>query len=163
MLETRDLENILNRVHQWTWQVDQKISIFAAIQGAVFGVLLQPLFTWYQTATSERYRVAIFLGLALQIVGIVHSAIALFPRTKNPTRTKSVTFFGDIAAQSLEDYIKKLKSMTDAAYQQDCIGQIHTCARIAALKFRYFKRAVRLSGVGLIVIALGYAAFRFME
>lgn len=154
MLPNEELDKILNRVHQWTWQVDQKVSIFLTAQAAVLAWLIEPTAKWFAMPGAWPKLTVIASGL-LQGAAIWNSCRALFPHTESAS-SKSVTFFGHIGAMKLAEYRKALEATDDAAYRDDFISQIHVCSVIASTKFERFKLALILSGIGLGVLALSY-------
>jgi hypothetical protein len=98
--------------------------------------------------------------MGLQLWAMGRAGGALFPHTENTSGIKSVTFFGDIASLSLEDYQKAVADTSRDSYDADFVSQIHVCARIATSKFRHFKQSLLLAGAGLGYLALTYLVFK---
>lgn len=152
-----ELERILDRVHEWTRAADAKTDVLVAIQAGVLAFLLPPVTTWWTNATMPPPRWVqggIALGLAALVIGIYNALMALFPRTKNPHRLKSVTFFGDIAAWKLDEYRSKLDEITNERWREDLVTQIHASAAICVMKHHAIKVSVVFFVIGLATLAL---------
>jgi len=154
-LQTSDLENILNRIHTWNGQVDQKVSIFLTAQAAVLAFVSDPLTTWFNEA-GLTHKAAILLGVALQVAALYKSTRALFPDTNNPHEPTSVTFFGHVGRMPFADYDTRLRTISDEEYRHDFVTQIHVSARIVADKVDHFKVSVLLSGIGLAIVGVAF-------
>lgn len=159
MLEKVDLENILNRVHTWTHQVDEKVNVLLAAQVGLFAFLLQPLIEIFKNA-HWTYKAAVGTALGFQIWAIWHAGRALFPQTHNASSHHSVTFFGDIASESLDDYRKRVHAMTPESYDDDFLAQIHICSQIVVSKFTHFKKSIIRAGIGLGLLGITYVVFK---
>ena len=68
MIEKVDLENILNRVHTWTHQVDEKVNVLLAAQVGLFAFLLEPLTEIFKNA-HWTYKAVVGTAMRLQILG----------------------------------------------------------------------------------------------
>jgi peptidoglycan/LPS O-acetylase OafA/YrhL len=80
-IETKDLEPILDRVHEWTRSADTKVDILTAIEAAVVALLISPLVTWVQDPKAENWQKLMFvLGFLLLVAALINSLQALFPR-----------------------------------------------------------------------------------
>jgi hypothetical protein len=161
MLSTTDLERILDRIHIWTRSLDQRIGVLVGLESGVLGFALIRILDWY-TRTADRpwFQATILVGLVLLACGLVEALRALFPRTGNLSHDRSLTFFGDIAAESLDSYRKKIDSASDESYRRDFVDQIHTSSVIAAKKFHSFKLSVLLFASGLATVACSYCIYR---
>ncbi|MBI3493811.1 MAG: hypothetical protein HY047_18845 [Acidobacteria bacterium] len=160
MLPTTDLERILDRIHAWTRSVDQRIGVLVGLESAVLGFALIRILDWYHRLTERPwFQGAILIGLGLLTASIVEALRALFPRTGNVSRCRSLTFFGDIAGESLDSYRQKVDSANDESYRRDFVDQIHTSSVIAARKFHSFKLSVLLFASGLATVACAYCIY----
>lgn len=159
-VETRDLERILNRIHQWTQNADVKTDILTATEAAAFGFLVSGVNgIMAEPATSFWFEAAFVLGIACLIAALTRSVLALFPRMHGST-VASVTFFGHIADRSLAEYRARLNTISDDELREDYVTQIHVSAVIAARKHRHIKRAVQLFCTGLLIISVTYLRLR---
>jgi hypothetical protein len=157
MIQREELKELLNRVQYFGSAADSKVGVLTAIQAAVFAYILPELGEWLEkSTTSVLMRGALVLGIVLMGYGIFKSIEAIFPRTRNPRRLKSVTFFGDIALLDVPEYRHKLESMTEEAWQADYISQIHTNSVITAQKYHSIKVAVAAFGLGMLELAACY-------
>jgi hypothetical protein len=156
-VDDSELKGILDRVQQWGIAADNKVNVLTAIQAAVFAFILPKTGDWIQRPSTSNYMsVALALGLLLLVAALGASVAAIFPRTKNPHRLKSVTFFGDINAMTAADYRKKLDAMTPPRWKEDYISQIHTNSIITTRKHHTIKIAVALFTAGLGVLGACY-------
>lgn len=158
--ERHDLENILNRVHEWIRSADQKISIFLAFEGIVVTLLAPSLFDWVQLALLECRPFSLLL-LCTGIGFIFYSLYkmifqALMPRVAHNLLTRSILFFGDIASYELHEYQERLKQINDDDLKADFVSQIHTSSVIATLKHGKFKESVTIASIGIVLIILGW-------
>jgi len=92
----------------------------------------------------------VLVGLAAAgcISSIAMAALAAFPRPG--TRHGSLIFFGSIATMARDDYFNKLRAVPQMEFARDLADQCHRVAVIAALKFRWVRRAM----VAMIVAAV---------
>ena len=176
MIETDDLEAILDRVHEWTRAADVKIDILTAIEAGVVAVLTPALVVWIQDPRNAfENKLWFLLGFGLLLVALTKSLQALFPRTsdqwwmrlwrwiqgKHPDEIpKSVTYFGHIADVSLADYRERLNTITPADLRADWIGQIYLSAGIAGRKHHNIKVGILLFCIGLVIIGLTYVTWK---
>ena len=153
-----DLKGILDRVQTWGIAADNKVNVLTAVQAAVFAFVLPKTGEWFdKPATSFWMEVFLACGLLLLAGGLAKCVDAIFPRTKNTQRIKSMTFFGDINALSLEEYRATLQEMTPEKWREDYVSQIHTNAVIATRKHQSIKIAVSLFGSGIVVLGVCYS------
>lgn len=154
-IENTDLERILDRVHEWTRSADHKTDVLIAIQSVVVGVLADNLLWWLTVADVGGWvRFFFGLGAAGLSAGIGLGILALFPITRNPTRHKSITFFGDVAATTLDEYRNRVCSMSDEELREDFVTQIHACSKIAADKHWSIKASVAMHVGALAWLAI---------
>src|SRR5712692_5465072 len=176
MIETEDLEPILDRVHEWTRAADVKVDILTAIEAGVVALLIPSLVTWIQDPRDAfENKLWFLLGFGFLLAALIKSLQALFPRTSDQwwkrlwrwirgehadEIPKSITYFGHIAAMTLADYRARLGTLTPEDLREDCISQIHLSAGIALRKHHNIKVAILLFCVGLIVVAWTYVAWK---
>lgn len=173
-VDTKDLEAILDRIHEWTRTADVKTDILTATEAAVVGFLLAELNSvMAEPSTSFWYEVTFVVGVVFLILALARSVMALFPRvTRDPwwrrllsgkheeSTFKSVTYFGHIAELNLAQYRVRLDSISEADLREDYITQIHISSVIATRKHNDIKKAIQLSCVGLIVVGVTYLRLR---
>lgn len=176
MIETEDLEPILNRVHEWTRAADVKVDILTATEAGVVALMLPALVTWIQDpGNALENKLWFLLGFGFLLVALMKSIQALFPRTtdqwwKRVWRwarrehadeiPKSITYFGDIADMTRADYRERLDTITPADLREDWIGQIHLSAGIAGRKHHNIKVAILLFCIGMMIIGWTYVAWK---
>ncbi len=76
------------------------------------------------------------------VASIAMAALAAFPRPG--TRPGSLVFFGSIAMMERDEYFAKLRSVPQAEFARDLADQCHRVAVLAALKFRWVRRAMAM-------------------
>jgi hypothetical protein len=74
------------------------------------------------------------------VASIAMAALAAFPRPGN--RPGSLVFFGSIATMPREDYFDRLRAVPQVEFARDLADQCHRVAVLAALKFRWVRRAM---------------------
>ncbi|HTP71174.1 MAG TPA: Pycsar system effector family protein [Burkholderiaceae bacterium] len=84
----------------------------------------------------------LLLGLttAICVASIAMAALAALPRPG--TRPGSLVFFGSIAEMSRDDYFERLRTVAQVDFARDLAEQCHRVAVLAALKFRWVRRAM---------------------
>lgn len=156
-MKKQEIENNLNRIHEWIKSVDQKVSIFLAFQGITLTLLFSEVFFWSKKHIYNFSCMDVFIF----IIGVVSIGFSLYksiaviiPRLKNHKKYKSIIYFKDIAELDLKDYKKKVLELKEEDYQDDLINQIHISATIVNRKNREFRDSIIffLIGIGLLVI-----------
>jgi hypothetical protein len=74
------------------------------------------------------------------VASISMAALAAFPRPGN--RPGSLVFFGSIASMDRDEYFARLRNVAQADFARDLADQCHRVAVLAALKFRWVRRAM---------------------
>jgi hypothetical protein len=74
------------------------------------------------------------------IASIAMAAVAAFPRPGH--RAGSLVFFGSIADMARDDYFARLRAVSQVEFARDLADQCHRVAVLAALKFRWVRRAM---------------------
>jgi len=74
------------------------------------------------------------------LASIAMAALAAFPRPG--TRRGSLVFFGSIAEMPLDTYFERLRAVPQVEFAHDLADQCHRVASLAALKFRWVRRAM---------------------
>ena len=150
MLTKLEYEKNLERIHEWIRVVDQKIGIFLALQGVVITLFFPRLLSWL----SDNYNRLNFLGWLFISIGVIYifcalikSILALIPRLKNSDKEKSITYFGDIAEMTFEDFKRELVNLNEKDYENELIKQIYISAIIAKEKHLQFRESI----IGFII------------
>ena len=169
MLTKSDLENNLERIHDWTKAVDQKVGIFLAFQGIVLTILFLKVFSWFIanfskfTCTEE---LIFFAGVAFVGISLYKSISAITPRlgelSEDEKEKRSVTFFQHIASFTSRDFRHRVRSITAEEYEDDLINQIYISAGIAKRKHMEFKYAITFFFPGIFFLAISFLMFRFL-
>jgi hypothetical protein len=77
---------------------------------------------------------------AVSAASIAMAVLAAFPRPGS--RPGSLVFFGSIAQMSREAYLERLRAVPQIEFARDIADQCHRVAVLAALKFRWVRRAM---------------------
>lgn len=80
------------------------------------------------------------LTAAACVASIAMAALAAFPRPGN--RPGSLLFFGSIAEMPRELYFERLRAVPHVDFAHDLADQCHRVAVLAAMKFRWVRRAM---------------------
>jgi len=162
MIEKNDLENNLNRIHEWIRSADQKVSIFLAFQGVVLTILMPDVFRWTVQNFLNFSPLHILLILSATVLlaySIFNTISALMPRLKKKIKQTSLIYFGDIANFQLPEYQKALNGLTNETYSSELISQIYISAKIATTKHKQFQDSIILFIIGLIFLFAVYLIF----
>ncbi len=156
-MEKEDVENILERIHEWTKSIDQKVSIFLAFQGIGLTLFFPEVFSWIKRyGPNFSYALSILFVVSVVLLGeSIYKCIAvIIPRLKNQKGHKSITYFRDITEFKLEEYRKKLLGISEEEYKNELINQTHISAIIAKKKYEQFRDSIIFFslGVGLLIV-----------
>ncbi|MBE7416501.1 MAG: hypothetical protein HS128_01935 [Ideonella sp.] len=80
------------------------------------------------------------LTAAACAASIAMAAVAAFPRPGR--QSDSLVFFGSIAEMPLDTYFDRLRTVPQMDLARDLADQCHRVAELAALKFRWVRRAM---------------------
>jgi hypothetical protein len=112
--------------------ISSNIGMLGALVASISGTTLHTASAW------------VWLLLALTAVACVASiamaALAAFPRPG--TRPGSLVFFGSIAEMPHDAYFERLRAVPQAEFARDLADQCHRVAVLAAMKFRWVRRAM---------------------
>lgn len=159
MLTKDDLQNNLDRVHEWIRSADYKVSIFLAFQGLMTVLVITDLF--------ERLSKSVLINVSLDSLlisiilitlsySILKSFFALHPRLNLNTSRKSATYFHDISKRTLASFRRFIKKIDQEHYKQDLIEQIYYASKVAEYKYIHFREAMILFVVAFFFILLEY-------
>ncbi|WP_225073875.1 Pycsar system effector family protein [Desulfuromonas sp. CSMB_57] len=155
MLETEQLQYILDKQLGWIASADSRLSLVLPLSTAMLGALAlyapQPS-QWTLMAGIPAAFAIFFLGLS-----IVFCACASFPRT-NGTKG-SLTFFEGIVSRDLSQFRAAVKAAQSADLQDDLIQQCHINAQIASTKFSWVKRG--MASMLIAMLPWAFAIYQF--
>jgi hypothetical protein len=138
MLETAQLQYVLDKQLGWITSADSRLSLVLPLSTAMLGALAV-----YATNPNEWPLMAgipaafaiFFLSLS-----IIFCACASFPRT---TGTKgSMMFFEGIISRDISQFRAVVKSATKDEFHDDLVQQCYINAQIASAKFAWVKRGM---------------------
>ncbi|HTT13711.1 MAG TPA: Pycsar system effector family protein [Burkholderiaceae bacterium] len=144
----RSQETTLGRLVTTGTIADSRSGLVVSSNLAMLGALVAT------TSTSTLLRggpwLWLLVGLAAagSLASIGMAALAAFPRPG--TRPGSLVFFGSIAELPREEYFNRLRAVPQVEFARDLADQCHRVAVIAALKFRWVRRAM----VTMIIAAI---------
>jgi Pycsar effector protein len=138
MLESKQLEYILDKQLNWIAAADSRLSLVLPLSTAMLGALAvyapKPS-TWILAAGIPAAFALFFLTLS-----IIFCAVASFPRTSG---TKgSLIFFEGINSRDLTQFKATIMSAKEIDFQDDLLQQCHINAQIASAKFTWVKRGM---------------------
>jgi hypothetical protein len=162
MIEKADLENNLQRIHEWTRSADEKVSIFLAFQGIVLTLLFERVFSWtknnFTLLCNGYYVIAVIIALVLIAFSIHKSTSAIRPRL-NGGKKKSIIYFGHISSLDSESFKKEVKNTNQNDYEDQLIDQIYISSKIASRKHTQFRDALICFLGGLAVLVIVFIIF----
>lgn len=149
-----DAFQTLTLINSWIVNVDTKISFalafIAVLLGSIFSSGLPKAFKAVSTAKNlsdisgcQYLSIALVVSLYLCSLCVIWFLfLGIKARVKNPTKAKSMFFFGSISARNLDDYKEELKSLSENQMIEDFAEQIHTNSQICAIKVKYYNLAL---------------------
>jgi hypothetical protein len=139
------LERNLSRQIEAIRTSDAKVTLLVPTSTAMVGLLAALLRIGHLSTMS-----AIYVGLSTLplIATFALMALAIIPRFRGgPSR--SLLFFGGLAARSPEDCRDSLLSLSHEAYLADLADQCHASAAIARTKYRLVRHAYQAFFIAL--------------
>jgi len=112
--------------------ISSNIGMLGALAASLSGSLLHTASAWVW--------LLLVLTAAACVASIAMAALAAFPRPG--TQPHSLVFFGSIAAMERDTYFDGLRKVPQVQYADDLADQCHRVAALAALKFRWVRRAM---------------------
>jgi hypothetical protein len=112
--------------------VSSNIGMLGALVASFSGTTLLTEVTWMWLMVG--------LTSVSCVASIAMAALAAFPRPG--TRPGSLVFFGSIAEMPREEYFHRLRAVPQVDFARDLADQCHRVAVLAALKFRWVRRAM---------------------
>lgn len=136
----RSQETTLARLVATGTIADSRSGLVISSNIAMLGALVATLSSNTLTKTGPWLWLAVGLAAAGCVASIAMAALAAFPRPGN--RPGSLVFFGSIAELAREDYFHRLRVVPQVEFGRDLADQCHRVAVLAALKFRWVRRAM---------------------
>ena len=159
MITKDELENNLNRVHEWIRAADNKVSILLALEGIVITLLLSDSLASY--AKSFQYNcwniVFIIASLVLLFISAYKAVLAIIPRLSRKRKKLSLFYFGDVAEMDLKEYKKAIKELDESEYVEQVIEQIHTSSIIATSKHQHFRNSIIALSLSFLLLVASWA------
>lgn len=151
-----DIENNLNRVHEWIRAADTKVGILLALEGIVITLLLSDAFT--NSAKSLHFNcwttIFIIASIVLLFVSAYKAILAIIPRLKRGKKKGSLLYFGNVADMELKAYEKAMKEMNESEYIEELLEQTHISSKIAASKHRHFRDSIIAVSLSFVLMAI---------
>lgn len=163
MIDKEDLRNNLEMVQKWIGLVDQKVSVFLAFQGVVLTLLLPKMFLWVVNnlfSLNNKELVLLISGLVLIVFSLYKSILTILPKLSKSKKTKSITYFKDIADFEFDDFKNTLKKINLKEYKNELIGQIYLSSKIATKKHYQFRDSVFAFFTSLFLLLVSYLFFK---
>lgn len=125
---------------------DGKAGALLTFIGLMFSLLAgqsDHMSTMLSTPSGERWiTLAGLFGFGITALGtVVESFRTISPRF--PPAPPSLAFFGDIAALSREEYVRKIESLEPEEALEQILRYNHTLAQICVAKFAKLRHAIR--------------------
>ena len=144
MIDKNELENNLNRVHEWIRAADNKVSILLALEGIIITLLISDsvssLVGGFQYGC---WSTTLFVaGFVLLFVSAYKAILAIIPRLKRGKKEPSLIYFGDVANMDLKTYEGEIRKLSEKDYESQLLEQIHISSVIAASKHKHFRDSI---------------------
>jgi len=155
MLDTEELQYILDKQLGWIAAADSRLSLVLPLSTAMLGALAvyatKPV-AWTLLAGIPAAFAIFFLCLS-----IIFCACASFPRT---TGTKgSLVFFEGIISRDLSQFRSAVKAIQKGELLDDLIEQCHINAQVASTKFMWVKRG--MASILAAMLPWAFAVYQF--
>ena len=147
----------LQRVHEWIKSADMKVSIFLAFEGVILNFLIPEIKLFYSNHSNNELYIFTALLVASSVLysySICKLIFALISRTQPGRYKQSLSFFGDIAKQSLKEYKLQIENAGKKDIENDLIVQTHTSSIIATKKHSAFRDSVWLFVCSMAILVL---------
>lgn len=112
--------------------ISSNIGMLGALVASISGTTLHTASAWVWLMLA--------LTAAACVASIAMAALAAFPRPG--TRPGSLVFFGSIAELPHDSYFERLRAVPQVEFARDLADQCHRVAVLAAMKFRWVRRAM---------------------
>jgi hypothetical protein len=136
----RSQETTLARLVATGTIADSRSGLVISSNLAMLGALIATLSGTVLSQAGSLLWSLVVLASCGCVASIAMAALAAFPRPG--TRPGSLVFFGSIAALDRDDYFSRLRTVPQADFARDLADQCHRVAVLAALKFRWVRRAM---------------------
>ena len=161
-------EYVLDKIYSLISAADMKIEIAMAITSAISGVFsflsINQLRCLKGTQEILFWVLSTFLALAIAtfLAGVILYFLALVPRGRKGPRARYSMFFGDIAKEDFEDYLKNSRTTKKVDYNDQLLFQIHNNAVICKTKMKMFKIGLWLSTSSTIASVILFISLLFL-
>lgn len=146
----------LSRAIGFTRAADTKVGPVLALQVALAGTLAARMEGLWEILTgpsgsAEAVTVGILLGFyaALLLASIVMSVVVYIPR--NPRASRSLIYFEDIAALSVQEFSEQSKRMDAEEIERQLLQQVHAVSDVASTKMKRARWAY-IAGVPSVML-----------
>jgi hypothetical protein len=156
------LQKNLERVHEWIRSADQKVSIFLAFEGVVLSFLIPEIKSFYTNHPNSGlkfFTTLLIISSAIYFYSICKLLFALISRTQPKQHKPSLSFFGDIAKETLKDYRRQTQNAKSEDIEDDFIIQIHVSSVIATKKHSAFITSIKLFAYSMAILVLDIIYF----
>ena len=139
----RSQETTLARLVMTGTIADSRSGLVISSNIGMLGALVASLSsTTLLAAAGSRLWLMVALTATACVASIAMAATAAFPRPGS--RPGSLVFFGSIAQMPLEAYFARLRAVPQVDFARDLAEQCHHVAALAAMKFRWVRRAMAI-------------------
>lgn len=143
------LQTELSRTSDWIQFAEKKAGFLSAYYVGIIGILISQrdtIFSLEKYGINYRcmYYVLIIIFITLLVGGLVCLIKAIFPQLNNIHSDKSLFYFGHIAKQSKNNYIKEIIELPEEQIKSQLAEQIYTNSAIATKKMEYVKLTTKL-------------------
>jgi len=168
-----DAYRTLELVNTWISNMDTKVSFALALIGVLVGIIFSAGLPNAFSRVKEVSQVsdinggdiiAVIMVCTLYIISfisILYFMLAIKARVKNLNNAPSIFFFDSIGKMEVQDYMDKVKSMSEEDIIKDLEEQIHTNSRICSKKADYYNKGVRFL-VATIILWFVCMTFRLI-
>lgn len=155
MPDVAQLGAILDRVQTLTRNADGKATAMGFAQLGLPTLLGASLKEWFLEPSLNSYKPFIAIATVVWAWSLVCTVFVFFARTKNEGR-KSLTYAGDIAMLTLDEFDEKISALGAEDLEADLRSQIWVCAAICRVKYVWLDRAIKALGCSWGIVVTCY-------
>lgn len=140
-------ENNLERVINWIKHSDNKITVINVFQTGLTAFLINKISDITKIITLKTFgwpQFALYFSIILFIFFLINSVYKTFKSLYPDTESEetSMFYFGSIAKQEKNKFIKDLRELNDEEILSQLNSQVYINSRIAFNKFKNVKQAI---------------------
>ena len=124
----------------WIATADVKVGVAVAIDTAMLGGRAAAYTAADAAVRTPWSNVSVVAAVVGMVVAIFCAAMAAIPRMLGPV--SSMIFFGRISQRNESDYVAEYQKLSEPAFLEDLLTQVHRNAQIATAKHQWVRKSL---------------------